>query len=281
MAFLIYFVYGKKIKAGSLIGKDYIIERVKDFKNDPALHDYEKNFLSAILPGDRFSTKELKQDRVASQALYMEMKEVEKTLLIETEVDTKAFAKPISKQHYEQIGLVILFIASIYLFWWSNALANGFLTIGLVVVICAIALWLFIKFKARLNAEGEILKEEWLGFKLYLETAERYRLQNLTPETFEKYLPYAIIFGIEKKWGKAFDSLSLPPPNWYHGALVGSFAAGGGSPSGFSTSFSASAFSASFASSFTSAFSSSGGAGASGGGGGAGGGGGGGGGGAS
>ncbi len=104
---------------------------------------------------------------------------------------------------------------------------------------------------------------------MYLETAERYRLENLTPETFEKFLPYAIIFGVEKNWGKAFAGMEMAPPNWYVGSAVSS----GG--------FSAPSFSSSFSASFASSSTSSGGGGASGGGGSAGGGGGGGGGGAS
>ncbi|HCQ92230.1 MAG TPA: hypothetical protein DIU16_02580 [Candidatus Vogelbacteria bacterium] len=130
--------------------------------------------------------------------------------------------------------------------------------------------------EARLSQEGRELREEWLGFKLYMETAERYRLQNLTPDLFEKFLPYTMIFGIEKKWAKAFEGMQIAPPLWYHGAALAGTMNGGGVGSGFSVS----AFSSSFSSSFASAFSSSAGSGASGGGG-AGGGGGGGGGGAS
>lgn len=138
--------------------------------------------------------------------------------------------------------------------------------------------WAYIKYEARLNKEGRILKEGWLGFKLYLETAEKFRLQNLTPDTFEKYLPYAMIFGVEKKWAKAFDALHLPTPGWYTGGYRGV----GSSSFSSASSFSPSSFSASFASSFSSAFASSGASGGGGGGGGgAGGGGGGGGGGAS
>lgn len=114
---------------------------------------------------------------------------------------------------------------------------------------------------------------------MYLETAERYRMQNLTPEVFEKYLPYAMIFGIEKKWARAFEILNIKasPPSWYSGV---SYVAGGRAASGVS-GFSPSLFSASFSSSFVSAFSSVGGQGGVGGVGGVGGGGGGGGGGAS
>ncbi|MBA3550959.1 DUF2207 domain-containing protein, partial [Patescibacteria group bacterium] len=107
--------------------------------------------------------------------------------------------------------------------------------------------------------------------KLYLQTAERHRVQNLTPDLFEKFLPYAMIYGIEKKWAKAFESLTMQPPNWYAGPTYTSFAGTGGGSSGFS----ASAFSSSFSTSFVSAFATSSGTGGSGGGGSAGGGGGG------
>ena len=100
-------------------------------------------------------------------------------------------------------------------------------------------------------------------------------IQNLKPEFFEKYLPYAMIFGVEKKWAKAFEALNIPQPSWYIGSVRTM-----GISSNSASSFSPLNFSNSFSSSFTSAFSSSGAGGASGGGGGAGGGGGGGGGGA-
>ena len=59
------------------------------------------------------------------------------------------------------------------------------------------------------------------------------RLQNLTPELFERYLPYAMIFGIEKKWAKAFEAMHLSPPQWYAtSGYVASFTPGspGGGP---------------------------------------------------
>lgn len=271
-------------KRSKIVPKDYLIESTKPFAEDKNLRDYERKFLTAILSNGRFSTKEMKTDVSASRELYKAMKEIKEAMYEETEIETQAYEKPVSREKYMGIGFIIIFVLLFILSPLSGALADanfGFIVIIIIALVCAIAIWLQIKFEARLSAEGAILREEWLGFKLYLATAERYRLQNLTPETFEKYLPYAIIFGVEKTWGQAFKDISLPPPNWYHGAAVGSFATSGGGSSNFSSGFSASAFSASFASSFTSAFASSGGGGASGGGGGAGGGGGGGGGGAS
>ena len=89
------------------------------------------------------------------------------------------------------------------------------------------------------------------------------------PEQFMEYLPFAIAFGVEKQWAKAFEDITIPNPDWYDGGSVGSFSA-----MNFTSSIGA--FSSSIASSSVSSSSSSGGSsggGFSGGGGGGGGGG--------
>ncbi len=265
--------------------KEYVLTATKsDYASDPMLQDYEKTFLYAILGSTgRFSTKAMKKDVSKSRALFSKMKKLKEDLYKELEQDTGAYETLISRESKRIYVFLLLYLLIFFgMFWGGPTLGPRFgiepLVLLAAIIVSGTGLYAFIKYEARLSKEGAILREEWLGFKLYLETAERDRLQNLTPELFEKYLPYAIIFGVEKKWAKAFDSLNLPPPNWYHGGMGGvghsSTGVGGGG-------FTPSAFSASFASSLGSAFGSAGGGGASGGGGGAGGGGGGGGGGAS
>lgn len=256
-------------------GKNYRIDKAENHSADDHLLEYEKSFLNTLFLSSSkgyFSTKELKKDFTQQTAVSKQMIELESALYKETEHKTGAYEKPLSK---DPKGF-LLFGFAFGVFAAFIFLQNQALLFMATIALCVLFVVLFRKFEARLNKQGQILKEEWLGFKMYLETAERYRMQNLTPEIFEKYLPYAIIFGVEKKWGKAFDSLNVPPPSWYAGA----YAASGISSDG-AGGFSAGAFSTSFSSSFASAFSSSGGGGASGGGGSAGGGGGGGGGGAS
>jgi len=43
---------------------------------------------------------------------------------------------------------------------------------------------------------------------------------------FEKLLPYAIAFGVEKIWAKRFEDLNLKSPDWYQGADGRAFTAG-------------------------------------------------------
>jgi len=128
------------------------------------------------------------------------------------------------------------------------------------------------------SVEKLALRARLQGFKMYLSAAEEKQLQHfnppaMTPEVFEKYLPYAIAFGVEKIWGDRFQDMiskALVDPNyrssWYGGSIMnyGAF-----------SSHMNSSFSSSMQSSSTAPSSSgSGGGGSSGGGGGGGGGGG-------
>jgi uncharacterized membrane protein YgcG len=118
------------------------------------------------------------------------------------------------------------------------------------------------------------------GFRLYLSTAEKDRLNYIipveeTPEIFEKYLPYALALDVEQEWAEKFstilDKAAIEKgysPSWYSGSSWTAFGAGN-----FVSSFSSS-FSSAVSSSSTAPGSSSGSGGSSGGGGGGGGGGG-------
>lgn len=129
---------------------------------------------------------------------------------------------------------------------------------------------------------GRALLDQVEGFKQYFLAVEKNPMERLgrhelTPEVFEKYLPYAMALGVEKAWSSAFSAAlaqaGQPPdysPDWYHGPSLGSLGA-----AGFAGSLESSLSSAvSSASSAPGSSSGGGGGGSSGGGGGGGGGGG-------
>ncbi|OGI27495.1 MAG: hypothetical protein A2359_04510 [Candidatus Moranbacteria bacterium RIFOXYB1_FULL_43_19] len=68
--------------------------------------------------------------------------------------------------------------------------------------------------------KGAELKENILGFKDYLSVTETDRLKfhnapEKTPESFEKFLPYAMVLGVEKEWAKQFEGIYNRQPDWY------------------------------------------------------------------
>ena len=73
--------------------------------------------------------------------------------------------------------------------------------------------------------------EKVLGFEEFLGRVEGERFERVikTPEMFEKYLPFAMAFKVEKKWARAFQDICREPPKWYVGGTgyQGSFNLGG------------------------------------------------------
>ncbi len=77
--------------------------------------------------------------------------------------------------------------------------------------------------KTYLLEKGLDAERYLLGLKRYIEVAEKDRIQFAnapakTPELFEKLLPYAMVFGLEKKWAKEFEDIYTTLPSWYVGS---------------------------------------------------------------
>ena len=173
------------------------------------------------------------------------------------------------------IPFIIGEIVGIYFFYTSGSLVSA--------IIVGAIFFLNILFYHLLKAPtllGRKVLDKIEGFKMYLSTAEKDRLNYLTPvektpELFEKYLPFAFALSVEQKWSEQFSDVLAKAaaeqnysPAWYSGTNWNSF-----DTSGFTSSFS-SGFSGAISSSSTAPGSSSGSSGSSGGGGGGGGGGG-------
>ncbi|MEK7786274.1 MAG: DUF2207 domain-containing protein, partial [Chloroflexota bacterium] len=60
---------------------------------------------------------------------------------------------------------------------------------------------------------------KWQAFQKYLSNIQHYKDVATVADQFEKYLPYAIAFGLERRWITAFakapGSAAVPAPGWY------------------------------------------------------------------
>ena len=54
-----------------------------------------------------------------------------------------------------------------------------------------------------------------LGFQEFMNRVDADRLKRMPPDTFEKYLPYAMALGVEHQWAQAFAGIVQNPPTWY------------------------------------------------------------------
>lgn len=75
---------------------------------------------------------------------------------------------------------------------------------------------------ARTQAGARAL-EGVLGFEDFLAHVEEDRFERTikTPQMFEKFLPFAMAMGVEKKWVTAFQKIYTQQPEWYRGSAMG------------------------------------------------------------
>jgi len=99
-------------------------------------------------------------------------------------------------------------------------------------VLSAIIVIAFAQVMPARTVAGARAYEATRGFEEFLRRVESDRFARVikTPEMFERFLPYAMAFGVEKKWAHAFADIVREPPTWYVGASPGGF-----SPSGLTS----------------------------------------------
>lgn len=78
----------------------------------------------------------------------------------------------------------------------------------------------FKKLKKRTEYGNEVLGKI-LGFKEFLETAEKEKLEELVcenPDYFYNVLPFTYVLEVSDKWIEKFENISLKAPEWYGGS---------------------------------------------------------------
>lgn len=124
--------------------------------------------------------------------------------------------------------LVVIFFALIFVLGAVNAWLTLSIVLSLIISI------IFAIIMPRRTLKGAQLMKKVEGFKLYMKTAERYRQEfNEKENIFEKFLPYAMVFGIVNEWTKSFakiyeeihgqDYFATYHPVWFASAVSGQF----------------------------------------------------------
>jgi len=129
------------------------------------------------------------------------------------------------KQAYIVGGVIVGFL----IFWGggmisaSRGIAVGSFAAAAILtglIICGFG-W----FMPARTIAGSRALEGALGFEEFLGRVEspRYTAIVRTPDMFEKFLPYAMALGVEKKWASAFEDIYRQQPAWYTGGNYQTF----------------------------------------------------------
>ena len=194
--------------------KDYEFQMVKDRDSWAELNDYERAMLSKIYEGGGSITR-LSDLRNHFYSVLPIMK---------SEIITALKAKgmyttdPDSAHQYAILGalaIAIPYIAAQVLHLTDFTDSMGPL-IGCGIIAVAI-IFLFGRLLTATSTKGARTRVGVLGFEEFMNRVDSDRLKRMPPDTFEKYLPYAMALGVEHRWAKAFEGIIQNPPTWYQG----------------------------------------------------------------
>ena len=110
-------------------------------------------------------------------------------------------------------GLIIFGVASakalsgISTYLFGPAAAIGFIGLAMMVVSG--------QMRSR-TAAGEQESAKWKAFRTYLANINKYTDLKQATDQFEKYIGYAVAFGLDKQWIGQFSQVMTSMPNWYY-----------------------------------------------------------------
>ncbi len=146
----------------------------------------------------------------------------------------KSLGEDYKRKYFRTNGALNIPAIVIVLVSTALALSSGngptFLLIATIIAMFLTMAFFAIIMK-RPTMRGRQLLDEMLGFKDYLEVAEKDELNlrnppEKTPELFETFLPFALALGVDQQWSERFASLlasirepdgSSYSPGWYDG----------------------------------------------------------------
>ena len=99
----------------------------------------------------------------------------------------------------------------------------------IAAIVSGIVLVIFAQFMPARTEAGTRTLEHVLGFEEFLRRVESENLKRVIvghPELFDKYLPYAMAFGVERQFARAFEGIYTQAPQWYVGPSMMNFNVG-------------------------------------------------------
>ena len=147
---------------------------------------------------------------------------------------SKSLRQDYKKNYFQTNGLLNLPAIAIVLGSTVLAFAAGgkpSVAVIAVIVLMFVTMAFFAIIMKRPTLRGRKVLDEMLGFKDYLEIAEKQEMNlrnppEKTPQLFEAYLPFALALGVEQEWAekfaKVFAAIREPgsdgyQPGWYSG----------------------------------------------------------------
>ena len=197
--------------------KDYILHLLKPMPQWTDLAPHERVMLENVFDGGQ-------QTRLSSlkNRFYTALPVIQQDIKSALKKKGMYMLDPESANGYSFLG--ILLIVAPFAIAQFTGYKDVFSSIGLLIgcgIISAVVWWLFARQMTAKTVKGGRTWVAVLGFQEFMNRVDADRLKRMPPNTFEKYLPYAMALGVEHQWAQAFTGIVTSPPSWYVGPGYG------------------------------------------------------------
>ena len=203
-------------------GRGFTIEMLG---HDEELRPFEQAFVAAIMGGD--AKPGSKVDLGAAKSRFSSKVETIRSQMYDELVKRGYF--PVSpettRSSYRGKIKVAFVILTVGLFVIGGRLIDisGWVTVPLAAIALFLtAFYQLAQHMPRKTVAGAEGAAKWRAFKRYLDDLDGDQATEGASEIFQKYLPYAVAFGLERSWVRKFAAAGAPAPEWYGGFGGGS-----------------------------------------------------------
>jgi hypothetical protein len=191
--------------------KDYIFHLLKPRDQWDALAPHERVMLENVFAsGDDTRLSSLKN------RFYTAIPRIRQDIKSALKIKGMYLLDPDSANAYNIGGIAVIVAPFLMLqFLWNKPV---FSSIGLLIlcgIISAILWWLFARQMSAKTVQGGRTRIAVLGFQEFMNRVDADRIKRMPPDTFEKFLPYAMALGVEHHWAQAFAGIVQNAPSWY------------------------------------------------------------------
>ena len=195
--------------------KDYIFHRVAPSPGDDKLQPFEQVMLNSLFTGGDSTPLSSLRNR-----FYTALPTIKHDLYAALKRKGMYITDPESAAGYVIMGVLIAAVPLVIcqaLGWLSLLDSPPVFFVSLVVA--ALIVVLFGRKLPSKTLQGARTRVAVLGFQEFMNRvdADRLRVLQMTPDHFEKFLPFAMALGVEHHWAQAFTGMLNQPPNWYVG----------------------------------------------------------------
>jgi uncharacterized membrane protein len=208
------------IKVLMFTNKDYELQLLKARSEWKDLTDFEEVMLTTIFPG------ESKARRISDlkYSFYTAVPSIKDGVLDSLKQKGMYRVDPNSANAYWLLGAG----GTVFAAWLvCKAVGLGLFDSGALSFLCiGVSVVIVFVIGRQMTAKSLLGARTWVhvkGFQEFMNRVEADKLRTLPPDTFEKFLPYAMALGVEAHWAKAFSGIIRNPPTWYSGPNYGMF----------------------------------------------------------